>query len=334
MFDSLILDMVILLFFTYFICSVLLSVLVEMGATLLKFRANELEKTLKNLFFDPGWNAYLTKHILDSPFFDALKKSKDPKEKPSYVPAENFAKAILESLRTGTSSLTIASIQANIAILPADLQKIVLGYIDTANNKVEDLQKQLEGFYDNAMVRAGGWYKKKIRPIRIILSALLVIVLNIDTIEIIQKSTKNPTQLVSATNAIQDKMLQIQKDSTGAFEISDAKGLNKIKTANAETAISRQIENQIEVISALNEKLNNSIYAIGYQSPNDVCFKWTHDKDFFGSGFGYFILKLLGLFLSVLALQVGSTFWFESLNKVINLRGTGKKPEEKPQNIQ
>lgn len=328
MFDSSILDMVILLFFTYFICSVLLSVLIEMGATLLKYRANELEKTLKNLFFDQGWDAYLTQHILYSPFFDALKKSNDPKGKPSYVPAENFAKAILESLRRGTSSLTIASIQANIEILPADLQKIVLGYIDTANDKVEDLQKQLEGFYDNAMVRAGGWYKKKIRPISIVLAALLVIFLNIDTIEIIQKSTKNPKQLAEAVNAIQNQMPQIQKDSSSqAYIFKDEKG-NIIATTKADTAI----ENQVKVLSALKEELNNNVFTIGYKSPEDVCSEWTHDKKFGDGAFRYIMLKLLGLFLSFLALQVGSKFWFDTLNKVINLRGSGKKPEEKPQN--
>jgi hypothetical protein len=328
MFDSLILDMVILLFFTYFICSVLLSVLVEMGATLLNLRANELEKTLKNLFFHPGWNAYLTQHILGSPFFDALKKSNDPKGKPSYLPAENFAKAILESLRTGTSPLTIASIQANIAILPADLQKIVLGYIDTANNKIEDLQKQLEGFYDSAMIRAGGWYKKKIRPISIVLAALLVIVLNIDTIEIIQKSTKNPTQLAEAVNEIQNQMPQIQKDSSSQNYIFKDKKGNEIATTKADSAF----EKQVKVFSDLKEELNNNVFTIGYKSWKDVCNKWTHNKGFSWSAFGYILLKLLGLFLSVLALQVGSTYWFDTLNKVINLRGSGKKPEEKPQN--
>ena len=326
MFDSSILDMVILLFFTYFICSVLLSVLVEAGATLFKLRANELEKTLKNLFFDQGWDAYVTQHILNSPFLDALKESDTAGTKPSYVPAENFAKAILESLRNGASPLTITSIQLNISVLPADLQKVVLGYIDTANDKVENLQKQLEGFYDNAMVRASGWYKKKVKPISIIISILLVFALNIDTIEIIRKSTRNPAQLEHAANAIQHEMTQIKKDSLGVFEISDLKG-NTFKTSSADTAIVKQINNQLKVVSALKEKLNNEVYSIGYK--DGFCREWWN-KD--NSPFAGLLLKIFGMFLSVLALQIGSTFWFDALNKVINLRGNGKKPEEKAKN--
>ena len=326
MFDSLILDMVILLFFTYFICSVILSVLVEMGASILKVRANDLEKTIKSLFFDQKWEAYVNQHILSSPFIDALKKANNTNEKPSYIPAENFAKAILESLRTGNTQLTTASIQQNIAVLPADLQKVVLGYIDTANNKVEDLQKQLEGFYDNSMVRASGWYKKKIKPFSIIIASLLVLVLNIDTIEIIQKSTKNPKQLELAANAIQQEMTQIKMDTSGAIEISDAKG-NKIKTGRADTAILTQINNQVKVITALNEKLNSNVYSMGYK--DGFINEWW-DKD--NSPWRNIFLKIVGMFLSVLALQVGSTFWFDTLNKVINLRGSGKKPEESLKN--
>lgn len=326
MFDSSILDMVILLFFTYFICSVLLSVLVEAGATLFKLRANELEKTLKNLFFDQGWDAYVNSHILNSPFLDALRKTDTTESKPSYVPAENFAKAILESLRTGTSPLTITSIQQNIGALPTDLQKVVLGYIDTANDKIENLQKQLEGFYDNAMVRASGWYKKRIKPISIIISIILVFALNIDTIEIIHKSIRNPAQLEQTANIIQQEMTQIKKDSSGVFEITNLTG-QTFKTSSSDTAITKQINNQIKVISALNEKLKNDVYSIGYK--DGFCKEWW-DKDN-SPGVGM-IFKILGMILSVLALQIGSTFWFDALNKVINLRGNGKKPEEKGEN--
>ena len=80
----------------------------------------------------------------------------------------------------------------------------------------------------------------------------------------------------------------------------------------------------------MKEELNNNVYSIGYKSLDDVCLKWTHHEKYAWKAFGYIILKILGLFLSILALQIGSTFWFDSLSKVINIRGTGKKPDEKP----
>lgn len=332
MFESLILDMVILLFFTYFICSVILSVLVEMGASLLNFRANELEKTLKNLFFDAGWPGYVDQHILNSPFFAALKKDDTANSKPAYLPAENFAKAILESFRTGTNPLTTTSIsgsiQNNLAKLPTDLQKVVLGYIDTAGHDINTLQKQLEGFYNNSMDRAGGWYKKKIKRISFVIAILLVFALNIDTIEIIKKSIKNPKQLESAANAIQEEVTHIKTvtiDGKSKFIITDAKAF-KIDTVSADSAIFRQINNQVKKIADFKAQLSNDVYSIGYNETDGFCKEWEGNDKF------DWIFKIIGMLITVLALQVGSTFWFDTLNKVINLRGTGKKPEEIPKN--
>ena len=40
------------------------------------------------------------------------------------------------------------------------------------------------------------------------------------------------------------------------------------------------------------------------------------------------IPKIMGWLITTLALYLGAPFWFEMINKFINLRGTGKKPEE------
>jgi hypothetical protein len=42
---------------------------------------------------------------------------------------------------------------------------------------------------------------------------------------------------------------------------------------------------------------------------------------------GSFLLKLLGLVLTVFAIMMGAPFWFDTLNKISNLRGTGSKPQ-------
>ena len=38
--------------------------------------------------------------------------------------------------------------------------------------------------------------------------------------------------------------------------------------------------------------------------------------------------KVLGLLFSVVAGIVGAPFWFQTLNKLVNLRGTGAKPKD------
>jgi uncharacterized protein involved in cysteine biosynthesis len=36
----------------------------------------------------------------------------------------------------------------------------------------------------------------------------------------------------------------------------------------------------------------------------------------------------LGLLLTTFAASLGAPFWFDALNESVNLRGTGKRPEE------
>jgi len=43
---------------------------------------------------------------------------------------------------------------------------------------------------------------------------------------------------------------------------------------------------------------------------------------------GFIFTKLVGMAITVIAIMMGAPFWFDVLNKVSNLRGVGKKPEE------
>jgi hypothetical protein len=45
---------------------------------------------------------------------------------------------------------------------------------------------------------------------------------------------------------------------------------------------------------------------------------------------GPFFSKLLGLFLTAIAISLGAPFWFDLLNKVISVRSAGRAPHEKP----
>jgi hypothetical protein len=42
--------------------------------------------------------------------------------------------------------------------------------------------------------------------------------------------------------------------------------------------------------------------------------------------------KLLGLLLTAIAVSLGAPFWFDVLNKIINLRSAGRAPDERPKN--
>jgi putative Mn2+ efflux pump MntP len=47
------------------------------------------------------------------------------------------------------------------------------------------------------------------------------------------------------------------------------------------------------------------------------------------AGTSDWLIKLLGLAITIAAAAMGATFWFDALNRLVNLRNTGKIPESK-----
>ncbi len=54
---------------------------------------------------------------------------------------------------------------------------------------------------------------------------------------------------------------------------------------------------------------------------------WVGDGGFW-AGIAQLLIKLAGIVLTSLAIQLGAPYWFDMLNRVVNIRNTGLKPGE------
>ena len=83
-----------------------------------------------------------------------------------------------------------------------------------------------------------------------------------------------------------------------------------------------------EIKAALNDKIKSINRA--KQGLNDVMpLTWKHGELNDENGhFSWiqFFAKIAGLLATILAIMMGAPFWFDILNKISNLRGTGNKP--------
>jgi hypothetical protein len=197
-----------------------------------------------------------------------------------------------------------------------------------ADNKLEDFEKGLTRFYDDAMERAGGWYKKRIRRILLLLGFLLSAALNLDTIKIASDAMSNKQQLKETVDKIiaQLPTIKMDRDSlTTTVTIKDANdsdsvlvsqksSLDTVTTGNSAKA---SIES-FQTIRLMYE--NTSSLSLGYRDWADMWTQWFTWKTFF--------IKLLGVLITAFALQLGSNYWFDLLNKAVNIRAVGRKPEE------
>jgi hypothetical protein len=299
MFGSPVLDIMIGLFFIYLMLSILCSSINELLARIFDMRATTLADGIKKLLADTAIGAQLPEKFYQHPLIQTLAQGKD---KPSYIPAKNFALALLDTLeeisaaKTGATpspeKKTIDDLRATIAGLPdSEMKKSLSMLIGHAGESLDEARKNIEDWFNSSMERVSGLYKRKAHTIILLIAFLVSVGWNADSVFIAQNILQNPTLRSSLVAAAEEQTKQ-----TLATPNTDPK-----KT--------------IEEVVQMSETLK---LPIGWSDA-----RWPV------SVLGY-LSKFFGLVVTALALSLGAPFWFDMLNKVINLRSSGKPPDVQP----
>jgi hypothetical protein len=343
MFNSPILDLVILLSFTYFIGSIMLTSINEVIAATLRLRAKGLKQTLENLVFSPSWTLFVKNTLIKSPHIQALQN--DVRKYPSYIPARNFVLTIIEQLRVaGYSADTITTAIKTSTTIPPIFQTVLLDLWDKAQAKatptltaIAAFEEELENYYNSAMERASGWYKRRIRRILLTLGIVLATLLNLDTIGIANSSLRDKNKLKNTVDNIvahfdkinyTDSIITIT-DTTNRVFINKVFKTDTTKDIAATVASTQATVNDLSIYYKQTTDIS-----LGYKDWNEAKKMWfnidANNKALKQSKDGWlaFFIKLLGILITAFALQLGSNYWFDILNKAVNMRAAGKKPGE------
>jgi hypothetical protein len=139
------------LFFVFLLMSLVSSQVVEWFATYRRWRANELEKTVRAMLYDPITQKNIDKGALvladklyDHPLIASLAR---PGSKPSYIPAGKFALALFDVILTaGTEASTIGWARVGLeqvknqllAALPSAAEAELLNLIDRIQKLIDE----------------------------------------------------------------------------------------------------------------------------------------------------------------------------------------------------
>lgn len=149
---------------------------------------------------------------------------------PSYIPARNFALALLDLAGrdetykaaqqnasaaggpAGDTPLTVAEIRASLGRLANPyVERAVLTALDTARDDLDLAIQNLQKWYDSAMDRVSGWYKRETQRILFMVGLIVTVALNVDTIAIVKHLAVNTDArealVKQATISMQDKGL-------------------------------------------------------------------------------------------------------------------------------
>lgn len=188
MLNSSILDIALGMVFLFVLISLLCSAINEMLAQVLRLRAKNLEAGLGNLL-QSGGGKQLVDDLYKHPLISGLAKAD---QKPSYIPPKNFTLALMDIMTGNTgklpsdNKLLIETIEKQGLFAKTEAGRSIILLLHEAGNDAEKARKNLEGWYNDAMDRVGGWYKQKTQVIIFAIAFVVCTTLNIDAIKISQ----------------------------------------------------------------------------------------------------------------------------------------------------
>ncbi len=187
-----------------------------------------------------------------------------------------------------------------------------------------------ENWFDYTMDRLEGWYKRRTGRIALVVGLLLAFALNVDTFHIATSLWKEPAlRQAIVAQAEQVKPEQLQAEFGAGSDITtQVRDFSNRLTDDLSLPVGWQFKGEdtlcIPAPKLLVPKAWEN-YTFGILTADGSC-----KRDLFTFG-----AKVFGIFLTGVAAAQNSSFWFDSLDKLINVRNAGKKPasstkDEKP----
>jgi hypothetical protein len=312
MFGSQVLDVVIGLVFIYLLLSIICTAVNETIAALFSLRARNLAKGIANLLADKRIKG-LAELFYEHPLIKSLYRGS---KKPSYIPSRTFALALLDGIAPvkGESTAVMSEIKEAVNSLPGDseLRRLLLILLQDAEDDLTKFRANIETWFNDAMSRVSGWYKRKAQIITLILAVLITGLTNADTIQIVNSLYNDPALRAAVAAQAQEFSKQQSKDvnpQTSEKTASNAPSLTGEE--GGQTSLSITATPRETMIRALSNLRNLGI-PLGWEAMPDKEEEWAN--------------KIIGLLLTTFAISLGAPFWFDILNRVAKIRSTGTAP--------
>lgn len=280
MLNSTVLDVVVGLIFTFLALSLAVSAIVETLASIMTWRSSTLLQGVKDLLNDPNFSGLalnLYNQALISPR-DAgtAKTERDLKHPPAYIDPGQFADALIDITKIATDSPDKIKSGIDASVSNKQLNGLLKGIVDRTGGDLAKMRKELAGWFDNAMDRVSGAYKRKTQLWSFVIALILA----------------------------------------GAFNVSSP---DLGKALWQQPMVTRTIAPRADL---------TPVQAMGQLKDLNLPIGWNQAKL---SGLSsWAVLELLsGWMITALATLFGAPFWFDALQQIVRLKGSGPSPAEK-----
>jgi hypothetical protein len=227
------------------------------------------------------------------------------REMPSYIDPQHFAQALMDVTGLTGKFGPDAIMQEVNKIEDDQIKRLLTGIVDRTQGNIAAISDSIAHWFDAAMDRVSGAYKRWSQLISFLVALLLAIALNISAVHVGERLWKQPIDTA--------KIAQVKAED--------------ITNKDAAVAILNKLD-QIEELAP----------AIGWQDLSAFQKFWTEDlwvvepfKDAPGSIAFDAWSRIIGWLITAQATLFGAAFWFDMLQQIIRLKGSGPSPAEKRQ---
>lgn len=321
--NNAVLDIGIGLVLMYLILSLMGTVLNEYVATLQKLRATTLQTAVESILDNPT----LRSDFYNNGVIDGVAQATG--DHASYFSGQTFALAVVGSLDVTKPVPVFADVKSAIEnMADCNFRDVLLAQLTKANGDLDALRNGVATYFDSAMDRVSGIYKRKLKLISFVVGCIIVIVLNADSINVGTALWKDPSLRAQTVDSAKDFLKTHRSPATpGADQkiatpapvpAPAATGKNAPPApADDPAKLGDTTVNLIRQLGALDSTIRP--LPIGWHL-NDI-------PDVSGWGWVMWALsKLVGLLVTALAISLGAPFWFDMLSNFMNMRGSGVKP--------
>jgi hypothetical protein len=246
-----------------------------------------------------------SKQFCNHPLISAL--SKGANGLPSYIPAKLFATTLVDLIKSGAlgngadskESEKIKELKDLIGEIKNEkLKRALTALWREAAENLEAFKIGIEDWFNSAMDRVSGWYKRYTQYWLLGLATLFAALCNVDSIHILQVLSTDPK--------VRDSLVDAAARSVGPNDSVPA------PSPDATSALSSDVKS----LKAQVDELDALSLPIGWNSPQYEYFsrQWP--------------IVILGWLVTALAGSLGAPFWFDTLNRFMNVRASGKVPDQ------
>lgn len=340
---SALIDIAVGLIVVFVVFSITVSGINEWIAQAFARRGQFLRLGMQRLIGDDA----IYRRVLNHPLIGALYRDQASHGKPpSYVEPNNFALAIADVLTSRASAaagtgnpqppLTFDALRNAIGspmFTDSAIRSALVPIIDRAQGDLESALKGIEAWFSGGMDRVTGWYKARSQKMIFLIGLLLAALANVDTLEIYATLSHSP--------GLRADFVKFGKQVAETGRIGEV-NLSALADRAPTTAEWQSMRPMIEAMRDSDQRLpiGYACMSVSFQAPTIAEQAGTmgpHDgpwnackKELLATASARsptaWVLKLAGWVLTALAGTLGAGYWFGSLNRVINLRGSGVRP--------